>query len=186
MTWFYRSWLQSARNDWYWSSIAKEFLRDVISKSSSRRYRAANLDRLTKRLTSKCLTIREDDFRPMVAVAHTLRSRKRAIGGVIYRRERSVVRCAVARRRRFLDRATARSRSRNARASEIRRFRWGDGKPVEPSAMETHWFSTTSKILRSITIFQVVEFTNCCFETRNNLAHAQSMIASKYLTQSVT
>jgi len=47
--------------------------------------------------------------------------------------------------------------------------------------METPWFSITSKILHIITIFQVVEFTHRCFETRNNLTHAQSMVVSKYL-----
>lgn len=54
---------------------------------------------VTDQLASKCLImIREDDFRPMVAVAHTIWSDGKRTSGVIYRQERSVVRCAVAHR----------------------------------------------------------------------------------------
>jgi len=121
---------------------------------------------LTNRLASKCLiTIREDDFWPMVVVAHTAlvwwkeNDRRRDV----LAREHSVFRCAVAHCRQFLDRANARSRSRNARVSKIHRntlpmkWRWTCQTQLDVDGNPTV-FAPIPKILYSIIIFQIVEF----------------------------
>lgn len=88
---------QSARNYKYRSLIEKKFWRDTVLKNFSAL--SCGSRSLTNRLASKCLImITEDDFWPMVAVAHTAWcGGKRTIGGVMYIGERA--QCLSMRRR---------------------------------------------------------------------------------------